>query len=112
MDFATFIIEGHCYGTAPAPIKTVHGTLALQESVVYVCPVCGDAWARVVVPGQRFWATHIPCRKHHIYINEVPGSLWLSWDPDYNNSFPLEVMKREFELSAASIDAAALTPPN
>lgn len=32
-------------------------------------------------------------------FRKVPGSLYLSWEPEFNETFPPEVIRREFELT-------------
>lgn len=105
MTTATVWIEGRVYGQATLEPQFVRGDLLTPDSAVFVCPQCGEAWARITVPGRRFFPWSKSCELHPpLYRDEFPGSLWLSWDPALCRALPREVLLREFKLALAQYD--------
>lgn len=67
----------------------------------FVCPRCGELWARVTLKG----AVHAilsrncsDCQPNYKYMLLLPGSLWLDYDPEFNDALPQPVLEREFWL--------------
>ena len=98
---ADFWVEGEYLGFAPRTLTFVHAEAQEPHSLCYVCPQCGDAWARCRMAGGKmtnWWMTITAnCRKHAGHSLIVPGSLWLSWDKELTDSFPDGVLKWEFD---------------
>lgn len=74
-------------------------------SVVYYCVRCGSIYARLEVHH------HVTGRPMQFtsqagccpdcpspYKSAVPGSAWSSWDHEFLDSLPVEVLNREFNL--------------
>lgn len=72
-------------------------------SRVFVCPLCGDAWARVLTEGQNWMPVVLVCAKHppepeYRYLgSRIPGSLIPPWRVPLEQ-FPLPVLRREVVL--------------
>ncbi len=72
-------------------------------SFLYICPVCGDVWAKAIVESNakisRFLPRLMPCRHHSDGSFSVPGSMQIDLEPEYNAllmTLP-DVVKWEFE---------------
>lgn len=101
----TFFIQGRYYGKAYRPPIIRHATLMAPPSALYVCPECGDAFARCPVyyaeghSATTRWQTHMAhCNKHG------GGSLWRSWDKDFLDALPPDVLRYEFNLALMQYD--------
>jgi len=68
-----------------------------QASWVFVCPRCGDAWARVVEDTQQWQALQMACRKHDFATSDVGGSFIFSWLRRID-ALPPEVLQYEAQL--------------
>lgn len=83
------------------PCGTAERTTALEGlaplGYAFFCPQCGEVWAIAPIPERDFQVWTRPCRRH-TYPLSLPGSLWLSWDEDFNDALPEGVVRREFEL--------------
>ena len=94
-----FIIEGRFLGEASRGKGFVHATLSRPASLLYVCPRCGDVWARFPVqgPGRDSWQIMAkPCRQpDHAHGDSPGGSVWLSWDTALCEAFPDAVLRQE-----------------
>lgn len=62
-------------------------------STLYLCPVCGEGWARVVVPGTEWSALRIPCEAHG------GGEFIPPWSIPSINPYPLEVLLHDFPIA-------------
>lgn len=75
-------------------------------SLAWCCPVCGDVWARALLqaPGQeprRFMFLTAACEQHEDPLLPslvVSGSLLTEIAADFNDSLPLSLWEREFQL--------------
>ena len=77
----------------------VHGTKALPMSFAYICPCCGEVWARAFIanrPWQVLSRSCLECNKG--WNGGEPGSLSLLWDGDYNQSFTPDMIAYELEI--------------
>lgn len=98
-----FFVMGKYLGASPRNKVWVHAEQQSPRSLGFVCPVCGDAWAKAPVEpasgnGMAQWEVMMrPCPKHQQSRYDVPGSITLSWDPDFNDSFPPDVIRWEFQ---------------
>lgn len=98
-----FIIEGRHLGTAMRRSESREDGARVPLSLAFFCRVCGDLWAKCPVeasPGKpSAWICYnVDCRKHQKPGGvAVPGSLHLSWDDEFSSSFPLEVVRWEFD---------------
>lgn len=66
-------------------------------SLVLLCPTCGDAWGRILIPNTEWFARQAPCANHPPYPEFVGGSFIPSWRRTYDD-LPREVLIREFLL--------------
>ncbi len=65
----------------------------------YLCPKCGEVWARVETGSGEWTSVRQSCRLCPPFANEVPGSFLLSWNWQMQlQDFPKEVLAREFLL--------------
>lgn len=96
-----FIIEGKHLGTALRSKAIVHAQMEIPYSYAYFCPCCAEVWARCPVECPEghspFQVWEVPCKKHFTDNLRIPGSLWLSWDKTYNDSFPEGMVKWELD---------------
>lgn len=98
-----WIITGKYYPQVDVPMDMTHAVAHVPYSYVYLCPVCGDTWARSGVTDvprgmhSRWHCIQRACQKHAEGL-EIPGSVWLSWEPEYNGSFPPELLREELRL--------------
>lgn len=103
-----FIVQGKYLGSALRGKVWVQAERQSPRSMTFVCGVCGDAWAKCPVekvgsPTEltQFIAMLRVCPKHSQSSYDVPGSLTLSWDGDFNDSFPEAVVQWEFQQHLA-----------
>jgi len=97
-----FQIEETPMGTGMSPSVLVHSQIWAPVNRAFFCPKCGRIWAKVDADADRWIAHHVPCDLELVdnyYI--VPGSIWLSFEPEYLKSLSHEVLVREFELHVA-----------
>lgn len=84
-------VEGRFLGSFIRPATIVHAERQPPYSYVYVCPECGDLWARCPVSDtdgnmSKFQVQGGYCRKHPGPSPfTVAGSLLLSWEPEYSS---------------------------
>lgn len=74
--------------------------LIYPDSVVMVCPTCGEAWGRIQVLGRPWYPYSRSCIKHPRFPSEPAGSLFFSWESDHNNDLPVGAMNREVVVHA------------
>lgn len=91
---ATVTLGGQLLGTAQVP--SYHAR-AVMDGFTYICPHCGDSWAKITIPGRPHMLLSISCKEHMArgHSLEVPGSLWLDWLPELGASFGRAVLLRE-----------------
>jgi hypothetical protein len=97
-----FIIDGKYFGQSERQLERVHETYQVPWSLAFFCPDCGEVWARCPVTvddvQQKFRVLQSPCKKHQALHWLPAGSLTLSYDEDFSNAFPFEVLQRELLL--------------
>lgn len=103
-----FIIQDKYLGSVLRGAVWVHAEQQSPRSLVFVCPVCGNCWAKCPVETggatgklSQFESLMRPCPKHKQSRYDVPGSITLSWDPDFTDSFPEAVVRWEFQQHLA-----------
>lgn len=94
----TVFVGGQYLGSSHRYPLNKHSTLQKPISFACFCPVCGDVWARVVIPDTKFFCYHIACSKHHYDGSPTAGSLWITMEQDFIDTMPFEVLKRELLL--------------
>lgn len=92
-----FIIEGRYLGACDRRITFAHAEAVPPLSFAYVCPVCGELWARAAIEGRQYMVWTLPCRKHPTHRMAVPGSILLTWEPELFDALPAEVVEWEFQ---------------
>jgi hypothetical protein len=99
-----FFIEGKLLGETQRAKVFVHSDLTEPTSDLYFCGLCGDVYARL--PCLRADGSSTPwqsyrclCRKcgesKQRFISEWPGSIWRSWDREFLEALPPEVLAWE-----------------
>lgn len=69
------------------------------KGYAFFCPTCSELWANCPIVGQQTNVLTMLCDKHPAWsLFTAPGSMWLSWDKDWQRDFPMVLAKREFEL--------------
>lgn len=102
-----FFVAGKYLGAAMRDRVWVHAEQQSPRSFAFICPVCGDAWAKCPVEptvgkGIAPWQALLRCcSKHQQSRHDVPGSLALSWDDDFTQAFPEDVVRWEFQRHIA-----------
>lgn len=103
-----YFIRGKYYGSAERQPVYHHAERCNPTGLAFFCPFCGEVWALCPVEGQPFNSYNSPCEKHkrtdelgssslgRITRLEVPGSLLLPFDPEWNDALPRELLAREF----------------
>ncbi len=100
-----FIIEGKFLGAVERRFqKKSWSPVHVPLGYAFFCPTCGEVWALcpVIGPGgqaSRFEVQTRACRKHPAqpFTTEPPGILHLSWDKEFSDSFPDDVVRWEFD---------------
>jgi len=106
------------YGTQYAGSAEIPGS---PDSIAYFCSTCGDCWARIIIPGERFQIRNVPCSRHcpaGVYDwNTKPGSIliWPGITSDNLSTMlwgaaldflPPAVLKTEFNVALHHYDQA------
>lgn len=75
-------------------------TRAAPRGVAFFCPSCGRIWATAQVVGEKWYSVAASCANcDAIDILNVPGSLWIQLNKDFNEALPREILLREFDLA-------------
>jgi hypothetical protein len=82
----------------------------LPNSILLLCPWCGNCWCRISGHDPTFWQQRfIPCHNHaaaaFAYGRDFGGSL-LELGEDLLDKLPSELLKREFYLHLAQQEAS------
>lgn len=68
----------------------------IAASIAYICPTCGDLWARVAQPTGEWMPLRAGCREHP-YLHPVGGSFIPPWRHTFTE-FPQAVLEYEFDI--------------
>jgi hypothetical protein len=70
------------------------------DSIAIFCPYCGDIWARLKSDFHSSWRyTGRACDKHEQVVPfEVPGTLYMKWEPQIEEAMPRVVLLREWSV--------------
>lgn len=82
------------------------GLTHCAESLLLICPWCGETWARLQLPSSLFYSARmVPCEHHAVQepFGPVPGSMLTeegigNIDTALLNALPPELIEREFYL--------------
>ena len=92
------IIQGELIASTPIPQH-----LLCEHSILWYCSSCGEVYARLPVDGPARWHAIEGCCSNCLPAKsvwwQIPGSIWCSYNWQYNCQLPLEVIKREFKLA-------------
>jgi hypothetical protein len=107
-----FFIDGRFVASGPAGYREAEGKQHPPHSYSFVCGHCGEQWLKSPVAlGEGkplLWnCLTLNCRRcNDKYPSRwrVPGSLWLSFDKSFTESFPEAVLRRELELHWKAYD--------
>lgn len=92
---AHYFLGNRLLGSSPRTPWWDSASLA-EASVLFVCPVCGDAWGRVVIEGKEWVPLRRGCAKHP--WNGSPGGTFIpSWLHRYDH-LPDQVLRYELNL--------------
>jgi hypothetical protein len=97
-----FIIEGKYLGSSEREMIYVHAQKQIPYSYAFFCPVCAALWATCPVEmisgkPEHFQVLTRACHRHYHHAMEVPGSIFVGWDKDFNNAIPLEALRWELK---------------
>lgn len=107
MHYSFFIGNSYLGDSLPLPVKGK--PLDSWETLAFGCKYCGKVYAHAILNGMpkdklrvRFLSCMCEgCRgKPPAYLEtmfEVPGSIWKSWDQDYQSVLPESVLAYEVE---------------
>lgn len=96
MPYARLEIEGKDFGWVKLNDEAHKGE---ANGTAFFCEYCGRVWAKAVVDGRRIYPYSINCGcQPTISWVIVPGSIWLSWDYDWQQGLPRAALEREFEV--------------
>jgi hypothetical protein len=86
-----FIVEGAYLGSAVRGRLSVTGGTSDPQPYAFFCGSCAELWARCPVDKlspsiqQEWMVWRRPCRRCAGHSGEIPGSLLLPWEEDFNN---------------------------
>ena len=97
--FVSVFIHNEAFGTFFRGDRLAHAEPQSPPSYAWACSVCGEIWARAVVPGAEFQFINTPCLAHQDsqLRYRVPGSL-LGWDTAFDSALSLDLWRRELEV--------------
>lgn len=99
-----FLVDGQYLGSCQRYPLLQHGHPQPPQSYGFVCPHCGDVWARAWIDNHPFFFFTRSCRKHHSRSLAPAGSLWLPLEIDFTAALPEAVMRRELLLHLDHIE--------
>jgi len=84
----------------------IQARLPIPQSILVICPWCYDVWARLEGNDHETWAhRYVPCTLHpqaaFAYGCDFAGCLCEA-DLNLVESLPLNLLKREFELTLSN----------
>lgn len=92
----TYILKNRVLATTPlAPMWS--DTQMLTHSIVHICPDCGEAWGRVIVPGTEWLPMRTACDRHKGWYPDLfySGSFIPPWQRSLQH-LPEPVLAYEF----------------
>ena len=96
-----FIVHNKHLGTAERESVFIHARPQLPFSYAFVCPECGDLWARCPVllgdKMQKFFLWNCNCKKCSQSVLHPRGSLLLALEPEFNAAVLEAAAHWEFE---------------
>lgn len=106
-----FFIRGNYFGTTTRPLYWVHNEIQNAPfGMAFFCPICAELWAVCPVEGEATQVETQFCEKHkygdsygrwssgQVWRLDIPGSLWSSYDDQWNAGLSQQVLKRELLL--------------
>jgi hypothetical protein len=82
-------------------------TREAEVSQLYLCPTCGEVWARVAVTDTRWVAHRQGCIRHPSFGSDVGGSFIQPWRRNISD-LPEEVL--QYELAIRLVNYPKETP--
>lgn len=100
----SFFLRGSLVAQQPAKPEIIHAQLSQPFGKAFFCPHCSEIWAIAVVENRDTFCEHIPCELHPPTPSfPLQGSLWLSWNENWNKNLPQPLLEREFLLLTKEI---------
>lgn len=93
---ATYFLGSRVIATSPHPLWWSDSDKG-DNSLVFICPICGDAWGRVAVTSCPWLPLVRGCPKHPDYPNEPGGSFIAPWRKQFAE-LPPEVLAYELSI--------------
>lgn len=95
----TFQVRGRLLGSRVTPtISLGLGQFTVPLSRVFLCPHCGEVWARVEVAGSRWGAIIASCDGHGpLPESPFPGGILIPGFPELAGDLPPAVLEYEFQ---------------
>lgn len=84
--------------SSQSPLWDDHREAGVSQA--FLCPTCGEVWARIVVPNTRWMAVHAGCRKHPQHQDDVGGTFIRPWRHDLRD-LPAEILAYELDIRLA-----------
>lgn len=92
-------VAGKWYAFQDRGMVIIHAQAQAPYSYAFCCPRCGEIWARYGVEHtDSQWSFLRRECERHAYGLTVPGSVWISYEPEFTSAFPPELLARELEL--------------
>lgn len=99
MKRTSFFLHGRLVAEGTTGKHFVHASHEYPKGQFFFCPTCCTIWASRYVEGEKGYVLHRDCEKHPSTVLEnLKGSLWLSYDDAWNRNLPTELLAREFLL--------------
>ena len=101
-------IEGEVYPITPLLPAIVHNEVQPPYQYAYLCPRCGNVWARRgVFPETQWMALHRTCRRCPSTDRFTrPGTIIQIWDRQFIAQLPRALLERELLLYAMEKELA------
>lgn len=102
----SFIVEGKYLGETP---RTYHPETGREPlGYCFFCQECSRLWALCPILGQPSQVLTRPCLQHPMWKDF--GSLWTSWDRDFTEAWPADVLTMELGYLLDKLDASEELP--
>lgn len=97
MPTRTFILNGEVLSRDEAPGYFRHGEYGFGWSMAYLCPQCGEIWARIFIDGAPWYAMSVPCTNHDHSPTLDAGTFYQLGDDASYRAAPHEVLLHDFK---------------
>ena len=96
MPTRTFILRDTIIASDSAQPFVVHAQHTCGFSLAYVCPECGDIWARIHIENTQWQALMVPCEQHPFSASWCTGMFNSLYSQSEQANAPRAILIHDF----------------